>query len=675
MSTGLVQRLRQRKMAQWALAFGAGAWVLLQVLGLAADSYEWPRVVMRVAFGVVVLGFIATLVLAWYHGERGEQKVGGTELLILALLLAVGGGVLWQVERGSTTPATTAPAVVATPATAPAPGPDIAPDRRSIAVLPFANLSSDADNAYFADGIQDEILTRLANIGELRVVSRTSTQRYASAPDDLPAIARQLGVANIVEGSVQKVGDAVRINVQLIEARTDTHLWAEIYDRKLVDVFSIQSEVAAAIADALQATLTQAEKTQVDARPTSNIAAYDAYLRGLSYEHRSNDSVETYRKARDLFAEAVRLDPGFAEAWMHRVLVQSFLYFNNFERTPAALASMRAGAETVATLQPDSGNAWLALGYYRYRGLRDYPAAVAAFEKALERKPKDPEPLGALLFVQRRLGRVDVALGYVERLVPLDPGNPAWASAQGELLSGLRRFPEARAAFERALNLSPDESSLIARKASTWQSEGDLVAAAEVLAKLPALQPDDLTAAGVMLAQHAYARRYDEALAMLEALGTRFEAEAGDQRWALLDNLVSVATVLDLKGDTAAARVAAGKAMALAAELQAGDDGSYVLPAYLAPIHLVLGDEPAAIAAGRLFLKSREKDLLGRQAAALQLAGVLARCGQHGEAIELLAWSLENPYGTTPALLRLDPAFDPLRKDARFQRLSAAPGA
>ncbi|HVF34712.1 MAG TPA: hypothetical protein VND91_05255, partial [Candidatus Saccharimonadia bacterium] len=377
----LLQRLRQRKLGQWALAYAAAAWLLLQVLGLAADSYEWPRTVMRLAFGVVVVGFAAALVLAWYHGERGEQKVGGTELLIIALLLAVGGGVLWRIER---TVPVDAPAVDSPAGPAGAPARPTAIPAKSIAVLPFANLSSDKDNAYFADGIQSEILTRLSKIGALKVISQTSTARYASSPENLPEIGRQLGVAHIVEGSVQKIGDSVRINVQLIEASTDAHVWAEIYDRKLVDVFGIQSEVAAAIANALQATLTPAEQEAVATTPTTNAAAYDAYLRGLNFTLRP---IESLVRARDRFAEAVRLDPGFAEAWTRLAETQSLLYFNFVERTPAALALMQQSAETVARLRPDSGEAWLALGYYRYRGLRDYPGGKAAFEQALARRP------------------------------------------------------------------------------------------------------------------------------------------------------------------------------------------------------------------------------------------------------------------------------------------------
>src|SRR5690348_10164599 len=225
-------RLKQRKLVQWALAYVAAAWAVLQALGLAVDSYDWPHGVMRIAFAVIALGFVVALVLAWYHGERGAQRVTGTELLILALLLAIGGGLLWRFER--TTSATSSPdAAQRNPGATLLMTPIVAIPAKSIAVLPFENLSGDKDNAYFADGMQDLILTKLADIGDLKVISRTSTAKYQSHPDNLKIIAQQLGVAAILEGSVQKAGNQVLVNVQLIDAHTDSHIWADSYTRTL----------------------------------------------------------------------------------------------------------------------------------------------------------------------------------------------------------------------------------------------------------------------------------------------------------------------------------------------------------------------------------------------------------------------------------------------------------
>ena len=263
-----LQRLKERKLVQWTVAYVAAAFALLQGIDIVAQRFDWPEQTMRFVIIALSVGLFVTLVLAWYHGERGAQRVTGTELLILALLLAIGGGFLWRFSGTSREPIVTTIS------------PAVAIPKKSIAVLPFENLSRDPDNAYFVDGIQDEILTRLAKISALKVISRTSTMRYASRPDNLREIAKQLGVANILEGSVQRAGGAMRVNVQLIETESDSHLWAESYDRDIKNIFSVESEVAQAVADALKATLLPAESARIANVPTKNPAAYDLFLKG-----------------------------------------------------------------------------------------------------------------------------------------------------------------------------------------------------------------------------------------------------------------------------------------------------------------------------------------------------------------------------------------------------------
>ena len=558
-----LKRLGQRKMAQWALAYAAAAWVALQVVGMAGEGYGWPPLVMRVAFGIALIGFIATLILAWYHGERGEQKATGTELLILTALLVVGGGVIWQSERHqapTSTVATVPGADVPLPRPRPQPEPEPAINPRSIAVLPFANLSADKDNAYFAEGIQDEILTRLSKIADLKVISRTSTMRYASAPENLPEIARELGVANILEGSVQKVGNKVRINVQLIQADTDTHLWAEIYDRELVDIFSIQSEVTTAIAKALQATLTQRNKARSwPSRPRIRLPTKPtcaAWPRSSRAGIQSTAAIA----ARPHFAEAVRLDPAFAEAWRRLIQVQSLLYTNRpEENTPATLAALEQGAATVARLQPDSDNAWLALGYYRYRGLRDYAGAAEAFEKALARAPNNSEVIASLAFVERRRGNMPDAMTHMARALELDPGNTSWLINMGEFLAAVRRFPEARAAYDRALVLLPDDPRLQANKISTYQSEGNLAAAQKLIDALPASAPDEMVM-GVRLDQAWLQGRLDDAIGQC----TAFIARSG-ARYAVRKDPAD-----RLSADDRQRATPAGQGRCLARVLQAG---------------------------------------------------------------------------------------------------------
>jgi TolB-like protein len=286
-----LQRLKERKLVQWAVAYLAGAWALLQVLDLAANGYGWPLAVIRIAFAVIALGFVVTLLLAWYHGERGAQRVGGVELLLLAGVFAIGGFLIWHYaapaqSRADMTAAAFTKAsssdLAAQGSAAPAPEPTVASSAitaKSIAVLPFENLSEDKGNAYFADGMQDLILTKLADIGQLKVISRTSTMKYASHPDDLKTIAQQLGVATILEGSVQKAGNQVLINVQLIDAHTDSHLWAESYTRNLENIFGVEGEVAGKVADALKAKLSPEETSAVASISTRNSQAYTLYLK------------------------------------------------------------------------------------------------------------------------------------------------------------------------------------------------------------------------------------------------------------------------------------------------------------------------------------------------------------------------------------------------------------
>src|SRR5438552_7254775 len=295
---------------------------------------------------------------------------------------------------------------------------------KSIAVLPFENLSEDKANAYFAEGIQEEILTRLSNIADLKVTSRTSTQHYKSAPENLPEIARQLGVAHIVEGSVQKSGDAVRVNVQLIKAADDSHLWADTFDRKLTDIFSVESDVAKAIADQLRAKLTGREEQEIAAKPTDNPEAYDAYLRGLAYTLKTVDTPANALAAQKYLREAVRLDPKFALGWALLSYVDSRNYrTQSLQPTIALREEARQAAETALTLQPSRAEALHAKGYYHYACLKDYDTAVRYFEQARQLLPNSSRILESLAYLERRRGQWDRSEAYFNEAERLDPRN------------------------------------------------------------------------------------------------------------------------------------------------------------------------------------------------------------------------------------------------------------
>ena len=356
---------------------------------------------------------------------------------------------------------------------------------KSIAVLPFENLSEDKANAYFAEGIQDEILTRLSKIADLRVISRTSTQHYKSAPENLPEIAKQLGVAHILEGSVQKSGDAVRVNVQLIKAANDSHLWADTYDRKLTDIFSVESEVAKAIAEQLRAKLTGQEEQVIAAKPTDNPEAYDAYLRGLAYTLKTTTSPANALAAQKYLREAVRLDPKFAIAWALLSYADASGYIiGSLQPTVALREEARQAAETALALQPNLGEAVLAEGYYHYACLKDYDTAVHYFEQARQLLPNSSRIPEQLAYVTRRRGQWDRSESYFKEAERLDPRNVTMLNEHASSYIMLRRFPEALRKLDQVLNIVPDDFYTLVLKAAIAQAEGDLPRAAALLAPL-----------------------------------------------------------------------------------------------------------------------------------------------------------------------------------------------
>ena len=359
------------------------------------------------------------------------------------------------------------------------------PNEKSIAVLPFENLSEDKSNAYFADGIQDEILTRLSKIADLKVISRTSTQRYKKTHQNLSEIAKQLGVANLLEGSVQKTNDQVRVTVQLIRAANDSHLWAETFDRKLTDIFSVESEVAKAIADQLRAKLTGQEEQVIAARPTNNPEAYDAYLRGLAYTLRTGNSPGNTLGAQKYLKEAVRLDPKFALAWALLSYVDALGYLTlSLQPTDALREETGHAADTALTLQPNLGEAILAKGYYYYACLKDYDAAVRYFEQARQFLPNSSQIPESLAYVARRRGQWDRSESYFNEAERLDPRNVSLLTQHAQSYMLLRRFPEALRKFDQVLDIIPDDVDTLAQKAGIAQAEGDLPRAAALLATL-----------------------------------------------------------------------------------------------------------------------------------------------------------------------------------------------
>ncbi len=658
-----LQRLRERKLVQWALAYVAAAFALIQVLDIVAQRFGWPEQTVRFVIIALAVGFFVTLVLAWYHGERGAQRVTGTELLILALLLSIGGAVVWRLAPTATGQAAGTSNTTAAMSTSFTNAP---PDHKSIAVLPFENLSDEKANGYFAVGIQDEILTRLAKIGALKVISRTSTQHYASSPDNLPEIAKELGVANILEGSVQKAGDAVHINVQLIRAATDDHLWAEVYNRKLDDVFGVEGEVAGAIADALNAKLTGEEKAAIAKIPTDNPAAYDAYLRGLALAAAGYDFTTT-RKGAAALEEAVRLDPKFALAWADLAGRAGYLYFNNIDPAKYTAQYVKNAADTAFQLQPQLSEAQLAQGDYLYRIKRDFAGAEKAYEAVLQYAPNNKRALQSLGLVERRQGKWESALAHLEQAATLDPRNAGLLTTiGGETLQYMRRFSEGRDWLDRALAIAPGDALEIAHKASSYQAEGRLEDAARMLDAVPqaGIDPEVAFRRGY---QRLLERRYPTAIAELEPLQAQPDSALNGFGPALTLYL----GIAQRSAGQAAQAQSTFEHLITRIEPMAGQVDDSQVPVSLALAYAYAGRQQAALEQARRAIELYRTDAILRPYAESALAQIQAIGGDHAAAITACD-SLLKVFGDsvlTPALLRLDPIWDPLRKDPRFQKL------
>jgi len=546
---------------------------------------------------------------------------------------------------------------------------------KSIAVLPFENRSEDKANAYFADGIQDEILTRLSKIADLKVISRTSTQQYKSAPENLPEIARQLGVAHILEGSVQKSGDAVRVNVQLIKAANDSHLWADTFDRKLTDIFSVESEVAKMIADQLRAKLTGQEEKVIVVRPTENPEAYDAYLRGLAYTLKAATTPGNTLAAQRYLREAVRLDPKFAQAWalLSYVDAISYLSFNSQPSTALCEETQRA-AETALALEPNLGEAILAKGYFHYACLKEYPVAVQYFEQARLHLPNSSRIPESLAYVARRQGQWDQSESYFNQAEQLDPRNVVLLTQHALLLVQQRRFQEAEQKIDQILNIVPDDVDMLVTKAAIAQAEGDLSRAAAILAPLrPAA--DDSGALETQLYQGILERRPAEMIGRVKEILTKPDPALGYLNGELGFWL---GWAEEAAGNRAAAHEAWHQARnELEAALKSQPEKIAIIAA-LCWTNVGLGDKAAALelCEHARSVAQASKDALTGPFADEICARVAAGLGDHDRAIPLLEKLLSTSYDgafsatpLTPALLRLDPMFDPLRDDPRFQKL------
>ena len=668
--------LKRRNVYKVAVAYAVASWLLIQVATQVFPFFEIPNWAVRLVVLILIAGFPVALVFSWAfeitpEGIKRESEIEsdksvthhtGRKIVALTIVLAVVAIGLLAYQLWGPKRSTSAQKNVPTENAAPV-------SEKSIAVLPFDNLSDDKSNAYFAEGIQDEILTRLSKIAALKVISRTSTQKYKSAPDNLRDIGKQLGVAHIVEGSVQKIANAVHVNVQLIRVANDEHLWAESYNRKLDDVFAVEGEVASAIADQLNAKLSGTEQKAVTDKPTQNAAAYDAYLRGLAIEH-TQYGYEFYQKAARSYVEAVQLDPNFAVAWARLAVLRSFLFFNAVDANTNTPGAVKEAADRAMALAPEAGESWIAQGAYRYRVLRDFAGAVNAYKQAQTRLPNNSYLLQNLAFVQRRLGLWQEAEATFKKALELDPRDfQLLGSLGGEFYAYLRRFDDARAFMDRALEISPDSASVRGSKAVTLQNEGRLAEAAEELARIPADVTEDFVLSP-RINQAMYERHFDTAISVIERKLSSLPAGQPP------DSIVEFALVQrgfcqQWMGRDEEARRSFSRAIEAIkpkpdTPVPADANGT---PNTLALAYAGLGEKAKALEQAHRAVKDYETDAVNKPAAEVALAQIQARFGDHDAAIAALPHLLEVPAGLTIANLKLDPFWDPLRKDPRFQKL------
>jgi TolB-like protein/Tfp pilus assembly protein PilF len=469
---GLFGELKRRNVYKVAVAYAIVGWLLVQISTQVFPFLEIPNWVVRLVIVLVAAGFPIALVIAWAF-ELTPQGIKRTEdvripvgnnsknrnwiyVAIIGAALSIG---LFFVGRhlGENTGSA---AQTDLPA-------------KSIAVLPFDNLSRDPDNAFFAEGVQDEILTRLAKVADLKVIARTSTQRFKSAPENLPDIAKQLGVLNILEGSVQKANDQVRVNVQLINALTNTHLWAEIYDRKLTDIFTVESDISKTIAATLQAKLTGSEKQMIASQPTSDTAAYELYHKGRSlWAKRSGDNIP---KAVAFYEQAIARDPNYALAYAGLadayVLLPSYTSASQRDAYPKA----KAAALKALKLDPNLAEAHTAVGKIHNFVDIDNQASIHEFERAIELKPNDATAhhwIGSGPLVN--LGRFDEAMAHGKRAVELDPLSQIMNTDYGSIFLYAGKFDEAIGLLRKALDLDPTFGYGNQVLATAYQAKGDL---------------------------------------------------------------------------------------------------------------------------------------------------------------------------------------------------------
>jgi len=669
-----LSELKRRNVYKVAVAYAVVGWLIAQIATQIFPFLEIPNWVVRLVIVLIAIGFPIALVIAWAFeatpegvkrtevaDAKHEHSRGKTWIYVVIIGAAISVALFFVGRYTAGTPRQSEAATV---------------PKKSIAVLPFENLSDDKGAVYFSEGIQDEILTKLASIADLKVISRTSTAKYKSKPEDLKTVSQQLGVANVLEGSVQKAADKVRVNVQLIDARADSHLWAKSYDRDIKDVFTVESEVAQEIADSLQAKLSPAEANALATAPTKDTAAYDLFLRAEHEELLAENSLrpESYEQAAAWYQQAIARDPNFALAMARLVRNRMDRHWFFEQMTDAELTQVRSVAEHALALAPNLAEAHVALGDFYYHGYRQYEQALAEFERALQLQPNANTALEYSGYVHRRQGQWARCLDEHKRALEQDPRNALLAGNVAATYVTLRMWKEAERAARHTLELDPHSGEgMRALLDSIARGNGDVTETQRVLATFPAEERILLTAdfgdVSNVIGARAYvlvlARDFKAALKGWESAGST----AIDQRRQPSARVV----IRVLAGDLIGAQAEAEKARPLLEERLRERPNEISSMTQLSWIYLALkrNDDAINLARRAADLLPPEKDALVGNILVTGLAEIEARAGATAESVAILRRLLSVPAGQAVSIARLkiDPVWDPIRNDTGFQQL------
>jgi TolB-like protein/Flp pilus assembly protein TadD len=657
--SGFFEELKRRKVYRVALAYVVASWALAQGLAQVLPVFDIPNSVIRVAIALMLIGFPVALVLGWVFDvtPQGIKATPATaprpQLRRNIILLAAAGIVISAAAGFFLLPRAAAHKI-----------------DKSIAVLPFQNLSDNKENAYFADGIQDDILTNLSKIGDLRVISRTSVMNYREKTPNVREIGKTLGVSNVLEGSVRRSGNQVRINVQLIDATSDQHVWAEDYDGELTDIFKMQTELAHKIAAALQAKLSPSEREHMERKPTMNDEAYLNYVLGHDLQDAYENS-EKLKQAEEKYERAITLDPQFALAFARYSQLESWIV-HTFDKTPARKQKARILAERAIALQPDLPEAHLAVGYVDYYVDNNFEDAAREFETARRGLPNEADVYLALGAIQRRQGKWAESNANFEKAISVNPKNTS-AMLNLALSYGMQRNVQAaNKLLDRGLAVDPKAMSLLATKGKfAVEERGDLKTAQEILDQLdvssqaPEIQAE-LAAARVTLL--LYQRNYDRAKKEAEEVS---DAIAAKLPGVLCSKNIVIGMAEKWAHNENKARDAFLQAKKAGENDVAQNPEDAMAHSKLAQSLAWLGEKDAALAEIQRAktLLPESKDAFDGPEITQTEAEIYAMFGDAASAVPTLDGLLRRPSYLTVPLLQLDPIWDPIRSDARFQAL------